>query len=54
MNEYILYWIDTKWGCGGIYAKNNIVIKGASIFKKFIGISIIKLALIYDVRKVNK
>ena len=23
-----LYWIDTKWACGGIWVKNKIVYEG--------------------------
>ena len=26
-----LYWIDTKWACGGIWVKNKIVYEGAPI-----------------------
>ena len=48
-----LYWIDTKWACGGIWVKNKIVYEGAPIFRKFIGQSINRLKQIYQVKKVG-
>ena len=48
-----LYWIDTKWACGGIWVKNKIVYEGAPIFKKFIGQSINRLKQIYQVKKLE-
>lgn len=49
----MLYWIDTKWACGGIEVQDKIVVSGAPIFRKFIGQSIYKLMRFYKVREVN-
>ena len=42
-----LYWIDTRWACGGIITQFGIVIDGAPIFRKFIGQNIARLAKSY-------
>lgn len=46
-----LYWIDSKWGCGGIFVKDGIIVGGAPVFKKFIGQSIQKISNYYKIVK---
>lgn len=38
-----MYWIDTGWACGGVFVKDDIIIGGAPIFKRFFGQPIINL-----------
>ena len=43
-----LYWIDTRWGCGGILVnEQGIVIDGAPIFRRLIGQSVASLRRSY-------
>ena len=48
-----LYWIDTRWACGGIYAQDGIVKSGAPIFRKFIGQRIQDLSRSYKIMEVK-
>lgn len=38
-----MYWIRTPWACGGVIVKDDIIIGGAPIFKRFFGQPIINL-----------
>ncbi len=39
------YWLNTGWGCGGIFVDNGIIAITAPIFRKFKGSSISKVEL---------
>lgn len=49
------YWIDTRWGCGGVGVDAAGVVKeGAPIFRKLLGERLDRLAGIYKVRGLGK
>lgn len=50
MKDYLL---DTKWACGWIKTKDNIVIDCAPIFKKFIGVDVMRLKKVYKLILLN-
>lgn len=46
----MIYWIYTKWACGGIKVEKGIVVSGAPIFKRLIGQRLQELQRIYKVK----
>lgn len=47
-----LYWLDAKFGCGGVYVRNGKIVGGAAIFSKLAGQDIKSLPKWYRVKKV--
>lgn len=43
------WWIDTRWGCGGIGVEDGCVVDSAPIFKKLRGQTLEKLRRTYRV-----
>ena len=49
-----LYWIDTRWACGGVLADaTGLVRETCPIFRKFIGQRVAHLMRAYRVVKCN-
>lgn len=38
-----LWLVDAGWACGGVFTKNNIIVKTCPIFRKLIGKDITKI-----------
>ena len=47
------WWIDTKWACGGVFTKDNIVYNTCPIFYKFKGQNINQLKRSYNVKQIQ-
>lgn len=49
-----LYWLDTGWGCGGVYVSKGRVVGGAAIFSKLGGQKLKDLPNRYKSKKVKR
>lgn len=49
----ISFFIDTRWGCGGVEAIEGIIVGGAPIFRKFYGQTIDELSKCYKIHHME-
>jgi hypothetical protein len=49
-----LYWLDTGWGCGGVFVLKGRIVGGASIFSRLAGQKLKDLPGRYKSKKVKK